>query len=434
MPTIVTRGAARPLSYGPPPSFTRVGINRIPSARPWRYDGNGTNGWGQDGWFNQTPMSGSTIGKLNALADFSIKAYLAPPQHLTVRIEVPWRLIEQPAQGNYDWSHMDYVIGLCAQNGMIVHAVPMFTPAWIGAYNAVPPAAAFASFVTQLVKRYKSTVRYWEMWNEPNDGSNHYFTGTAAQYVSNVLNPGYAAVKAEDPNAIVICAGVAFNWASWIAGLTGANFDYMGFHDYPGGGSQVNTDYNTAMTQLATSFPSAPPLWIDEFGVQDAGTNIVAMLNAVYPTNAQTVPSGKISFYTTRDDNVCQLSSGSTTISPESTLRTGLTGGVAATTLDLTAGKEIGGNLASGDPLTLVSITAAGVVSFQNGITVSAAGYVAGASTIQVNSFVPNFWYPVGTQIQVLRKSPTGNETYGLMDRGGGAKGSAVSTFRSWVV
>lgn len=60
----------------------------------------------------------------------------------------------------------------------------------------------FGTFAGAMVARYKDRVGAWELWNEPN--GNCSFPGTPAQFRSRVLAPGFDAIKATDPHAIVV--------------------------------------------------------------------------------------------------------------------------------------------------------------------------------------------------------------------------------------
>jgi hypothetical protein len=64
----------------------------------------------------------------------------------------------------------------------------------------------WARFVRATVARYPD-VRYWELWNEPDLAI--YWGGTAEDYYR-LLRAGYLAVKAANPDATVVMAGLAY--------------------------------------------------------------------------------------------------------------------------------------------------------------------------------------------------------------------------------
>ena len=73
----------------------------------------------------------------------------------------------------------------------------------------------WARFVYQTAKRYRGKVHAWEIWNEPDFTPNAstdwfgFWDGTIEDY-ARLLKVGYLAVKAADPDAIVVMAGLAY--------------------------------------------------------------------------------------------------------------------------------------------------------------------------------------------------------------------------------
>ncbi len=60
----------------------------------------------------------------------------------------------------------------------------------------------FHDFMAELAQHFKDRVIAYEVWNEPQLGCK--FPGTAADFRSRVLAPGYDGVKSVQPNAIVL--------------------------------------------------------------------------------------------------------------------------------------------------------------------------------------------------------------------------------------
>jgi hypothetical protein len=138
------------------------------------------------------------------------------------------------------------------------------------------PDNYWGRFVRQTVVHYRDRVHIWEMWNEP-DLYDWFWTGSTADYAQ-LLKVGYQAVKAEDPDAIVLFAGLAY-WANpdyyvtvldHLKAMPGAAdenyyFDVMSLHLY----SSVYTigpvaaSMQTAMTQRV----GPRHIWLTEAGV-----------------------------------------------------------------------------------------------------------------------------------------------------------------------
>jgi hypothetical protein len=129
-----------------------------------------------------------------------------------VRILIPMAYVE-PSQGVYNFATTDYIVNAANQRGMAVLGVLNSTPAWaIPAGQPVfstPPAsnAVFASFASAVATRYAGEISAYEVWNEPNTASFWTPTPSAADYVK-LLQATYTAIKAADPNATVIAAGL----------------------------------------------------------------------------------------------------------------------------------------------------------------------------------------------------------------------------------
>src|SRR5262249_60997359 len=75
--------------------------------------------------------------------------------------------------------------------------------------SATPPKRAnpYADFLADLGKRYKHHTHYWEVWNEPNLPLvwRQLDAGTYAA----LLRAAYPAIKAADPEAVVLGGALA---------------------------------------------------------------------------------------------------------------------------------------------------------------------------------------------------------------------------------
>ena len=129
-----------------------------------------------------------------------------------VRILIPWAGIE-PIQGADYYATMDYVVNAANQRGMAILGVLNSTPSWAipagSPIYSTPPTsdAAFASFAAAVATRYAGQISAYEVWNEPNSFGFWSPTPDAAAY-TRLLQAAYPAIKAADPNATVIAAGL----------------------------------------------------------------------------------------------------------------------------------------------------------------------------------------------------------------------------------
>jgi hypothetical protein len=184
-----------------------------------------------------------------------------------IRIDVQWNVVQAKGPTSWNWHAFDTMVRKSEQAGLKVMAVLSWTPDWAnggrGMYAAPSDPSAFAKFAAAAAERYGpggpggTHVRWWEIWNEPNNPI--YWTGApnAPAYVA-LLEPTFSAIKARDPGATVITGGLAPNGdlnadptnpmhpinylkAMYAAGAHGS-FDAVGHHPYaPNKGPLVDT-------------------------------------------------------------------------------------------------------------------------------------------------------------------------------------------------
>ena len=135
-----------------------------------------------------------------------------------VRQRVDWRRIEpQPSAFKWEWD--DCVLDEIAAAGLVPVVVLDGSPAWAreGKDRApqdnrlAPPATAetYARFAAAFADRYQATVRFYQIWDEPN---------IAPHWGNRLIDPvGYGrllraaalAVRAADPDAVILAAALA---------------------------------------------------------------------------------------------------------------------------------------------------------------------------------------------------------------------------------
>ncbi len=271
------------------------GMNVQPGMRPWQYLGANPDGW-------YCP-SASTCTTSNPLGRIDTEMGLAQQLHVAnLRVEIPWFLVE-PTKGSYDWSRVDYIFSSAAGHGIVLQPDIVYTPTWGGGYNAFPAPADFGAFVSAFMARYGGRINAVEMWNEP-DGGQSLVANNPAQYVQDILIPGYNAVKASHPNVAVIDggsindSGACCAWLSGIYNGGGGNyFDIAAFHDYGGNYSQIVQQYQGVMKAHGQN----KPIWLGEYGVSDpTGSQQSSLIQSALNTPGLAMAQ----FYTLRDEGV----------------------------------------------------------------------------------------------------------------------------------
>jgi polysaccharide biosynthesis protein PslG len=142
----------------------------------------------------------------------------------TLRIPFYWYEIE-PRPGVYDFARLDAVVGGAADRGVAVLPFVYGSPRWATGREAVPPLrgkarAAWQSMLRRLVRRYgpaggfwrgrerRLPIRRWQIWNEPNFLLFWRPRPSPHDYAE-LLKASASAIRAADPGATVIAAGVA---------------------------------------------------------------------------------------------------------------------------------------------------------------------------------------------------------------------------------
>ncbi|MFZ5830660.1 MAG: hypothetical protein ACOY3P_11260 [Planctomycetota bacterium] len=113
----------------------------------------------------------------------------------------------QPKPDVWDWSSCDAIVEAHAKYGIETQLLLSGAPRWSFQSDGVPTTEAWGTFCRELARRYRGTVRFYELWNEPDIG---FFKGTQEQYID-LLRVGFRAIKEADPSAQVTTAG----FASW---------------------------------------------------------------------------------------------------------------------------------------------------------------------------------------------------------------------------
>ncbi len=208
------------------------------------------------------------------------------------REEFQWGRIE-PRPGQFDWTFTDRAVDELTRRG--VNILGLLNPA-VGwgtpdpSDDTIPPDQGsfyppdpqlFARFATAVVNRYKDRVRYWQVWNEP-DNPVYWRPAPDPAAYANLLKVVYPAIKAADPGATVLAAGIvspepAGSFLQAIAdnGAWGS-FDVIALHPYtdplgPEAGSIDTVGIGAIQTLAARLGPK--PIWVTEFGWADTPTD-----------------------------------------------------------------------------------------------------------------------------------------------------------------
>ena len=219
----------------------------------------------------------------------------------------PWRDLN-PYPDRYTWETGDYMVRVAHAHGLGLVVRLDMPPEWAVVpdecgYSGIPfDLAAYADFVTAVAERYRGYVLGYVVWNEPNlaaewsrsggDLPQHWesfdgWVADPADYVG-VLGVAYDRIRAADPGALVVVAGLAptnevspraLDDREFLRGLYAAGgagcFDVLSVHDYGYGFSPedergahggLNLARILDLRDVMLAYGDPKPVWITELG------------------------------------------------------------------------------------------------------------------------------------------------------------------------
>jgi hypothetical protein len=201
------------------------------------------------------------------------------------RINVVWYAVEPNQKGSYDAGLLalyDHLMAKLAENEIRAIFVTADTPYWASAdptkANGVwsqkyKPAnnSDLADYFVFLLNRYRATGPHaFEVWNEEN-ASAFWPSGVNAADYFNMLQTCYTAIKAADPQAIVLNGGLTDggNTTNFMTSLYAAGaknyFDAWSQHTYTKT-PQYETIVSKVRNIMAANGDSAKKIWMTECG------------------------------------------------------------------------------------------------------------------------------------------------------------------------
>jgi spore germination protein YaaH len=124
-----------------------------------------------------------------------------------IKQQVRWENIEH-SRGNYGWGGLDSLANTASAGGANVLFSVVAAPAWArGGKSGIGPPdnyQDFYNFMGALAAHYKGRVQAYEIWNEQNLSREWEGAPLSASDYVRLLKGAYQAVKAADPNAIVV--------------------------------------------------------------------------------------------------------------------------------------------------------------------------------------------------------------------------------------
>ena len=149
-------------------------------------------------------------------------------------VSTDWGKVE-PEEGTWRWDGLDAQIKYMEDQHFFFGGILIGKPKWDKANQKGLPVynlPGWSKYVSETVKHCKGRIKYWELWNEPPNGTGS--DKTAPDYAKLAVAT-YDAAKAADPEAMVGLAAksVFINYLDQTikAGAKG-HFDYITLHPY----------------------------------------------------------------------------------------------------------------------------------------------------------------------------------------------------------
>lgn len=125
-----------------------------------------------------------------------------------VRMDFLWADIE-PEQGKFDFAKYDKIVEILAKHDLKILGLLNYNTKWSAKeWNAAPDPALFSNYATEVVKRYKKRVKYWEIWNEPDDRL-YWQPQDYMKAYTELLKTVTPAIKKADKTSRVVLGGTA---------------------------------------------------------------------------------------------------------------------------------------------------------------------------------------------------------------------------------
>jgi hypothetical protein len=197
----------------------------------------------------ESPIGAHSMLQLNSPYPFmqTMFAQAAAMHASTIRLDVAPALVFHDPSQPPDFTGLDEVVALANAYHLRVVGDLTTIPWWISACATPRDISAmtlcgtddladYRTEVTEIVRRADPGIHDWEIWNEPDRGS--FFSGTPQEYAW-MLRTAHDAIKAIDPQAIVLLGGISGlsgeNWLAQVFAAAGPDalhaFDIANIHE-----------------------------------------------------------------------------------------------------------------------------------------------------------------------------------------------------------
>jgi len=175
------------------------------------------------------------------------------------REEFSWANTEV-APGEYDFSFYDSVVSAAHRNGICVYGLLGYWGRFTEPYTE-KGIDDFCRWARAVVRHFKDRIKHWEVYNEPNI----FFWSGPKELYPVLLKRCYAAIKEEDPDALILGCSTAGIDRDFIRKVmdAGAPFDMPTIHPYR---KTLNEENFARELQSVADLAGGRKVWITEMG------------------------------------------------------------------------------------------------------------------------------------------------------------------------
>lgn len=211
----------------------------------------------------------------------------------SARVVFNWFKAQPKKDGPISFARTDAVVARAARNNVALLACVLYAPEWarVDAFSGASPPkrpSEYAAYLTALIQRYgpegtfwaanpeipKRPLREWQIWNEPSLK----FQWDAKRWqrgYGQLLRTAHAAIKAADPGATVVLAGLPNKTWEELASLyrlgnVKGYFDVVGMHVYTGAPIYVLELARLVRKEMKRQGDGDKPAWMTEVGLPAA--------------------------------------------------------------------------------------------------------------------------------------------------------------------
>ncbi len=173
------------------------------------------------------------------------------------------------ASSSHDFEKFDEVVNAAAAEGLEIVAILAYVPDWLQGSSSWK-STFVNEYVTPVVSRYKNSVKYWEIWNEPDELKYNVLDGSVGAYF-NLLETVSPVIRSIDPSAKIVAAATVnivadgldkFDWTKTLINMGLKSYaDVLNIHYY----ADVEFELSAVGGPMVQDANMA--VWVTEVGV-----------------------------------------------------------------------------------------------------------------------------------------------------------------------